>query len=147
MYQLPRCFIRIIISTVLLLSAAVVVSAQFKASIQGTVTDSTGGLVPEVKITLTNKETGKTQDTASSSEGFYLISGLAPGLYKLTAEKAGFKQKVFEDVAVSAETVRGLDVALEAGDIAASVTVSQDTETRLETENASENARDNYSRS
>jgi len=53
MNHLSMSFIRIIVSTILLLFAAGVVSAQFKASIQGTVTDSTGGLVPSVKITLT----------------------------------------------------------------------------------------------
>jgi len=112
--------------------------AQFKAGIQGTVTDSTGGLVPEAKITLTSKETAKTQETTSSSEGFYRLSSLAPGQYKLTVEKSGYKQKIFDDVTVSAETVRGLDVQLEPGDVTASVTVTSQGEAQLETENANE---------
>lgn len=111
-------------------------SAQFKAGIQGTVTDSGGGLIPEAKITLLNTETGKTQETTSSADGFYRLSGLAPARYKLTVEKAGYKQKVFDDVAVNAEAVQGLDISLEPGDITATVTVTQETGQILETENA-----------
>src|SRR5437667_9650707 len=73
-------------------------NAQFKAGIQGTITDSSGGLVPEAKITLTNNETGKVQETTSSAEGFYRLSGLAPGKYKLTVEKAGYRQKTFDSI-------------------------------------------------
>ena len=82
-------------------------NAQFKAGIQGTVTDSGGGLVPEAKVTLLNTETGKTQETTTSAEGFYRLSGLPPAKYKLTVEKAGYKQAVFDDVAVNAEATQG----------------------------------------
>lgn len=136
MYQLPRCFIRIIISTVLILSAAVVVSAQFKAGVQGTVTDSTGGLVPEAKITLTNTETGKSQETTSNAEGFYRFSSLAPGKYTLTSEKPGFKKSFLESVTIGAENVEGIDILLETGDVTATVTVTQEAASQLETENA-----------
>ena len=64
-------FVRVIICGLFLLCTVGVVNAQFKAGIQGTVTDSGGGLVPEAKVTLTNTETGKTQETTSSGEGFY----------------------------------------------------------------------------
>ncbi len=120
---------------ILLMSVAV--SAQFKAGIQGTVTDTTGGLVPEAKVTLTNTETGRAQEVTTSSEGFYRISGLAPGKYTLTTEKAGYKKSVLENVAVTAEAVQGIDVALEIGEVTATVTVDQETSTTLETENGS----------
>lgn len=130
--------VRIMMVGLFLLFVLGTANAQFKAGVQGTVSDTGGGLVPEAKITLTSKETGKTQDTTSSSEGFYRVSGLAPGQYKLTVEKAGYRQKIFDDVAVNAETVRGLDVVLEPGDVAASVTVTSEGEAQLETENANE---------
>ena len=76
----------------LILVPLTIANAQFKAGIQGTITDTGGGLVPDAKITLTNTETGKTQETTSSAEGFYRLSGLAPGKYKLTVEKAGYRQ-------------------------------------------------------
>src|SRR5260370_11757449 len=106
---------RVILCVLFLLLLAATANAQFKAGIQGTVKDTAGGLVPEAKITLTNTETGKTQEATSSDQGFYRLSGLAPGKYKLTIQKAGYKQQVFEDVSVNAETVQGIDVVLEAG--------------------------------
>ncbi len=130
------CLFRTILCGFFILCLSVAASAQFKAGIQGTVTDTGGGLVPEAKITLTNNETGKTQETTASAEGFYRLSGLAPGKYKMAVEKAGYKQKVFDNVVVNAEAVQGVDVALEAGDISATVTVTQDTVPILDTENA-----------
>jgi FlaG/FlaF family flagellin (archaellin) len=63
----------------ILLCAVVTAQAQFKAGIQGSVTDSSGGLVPEAKITLTSNETGKSQTTTTNDEGFYRLTGLPPG--------------------------------------------------------------------
>ncbi|MDQ2975702.1 MAG: carboxypeptidase-like regulatory domain-containing protein [Acidobacteriota bacterium] len=128
--------VRILMCGLFVLFAITTGQAQFKAGIEGTVTDTGGGLVQEAKVTLTNTETGKTQETTSSSEGFYRLSGLPPGKYKLTVEKAGYKQKVFDNVAVNAEAVQGIDVALEAGEVSATVTVTQETGTILQTENA-----------
>ena len=129
-------FVRVACCALMLTFLAGSAAAQFKASIQGTIKDATGALVPEAKITLTNPETGKSQETTASEEGFYRFSGLAPGKYKLTIEKAGYKQKVFDEVIVSAEAVQGIDVELEAGEVSATVTVTQTTEQTLETENA-----------
>src|ERR1700742_2032000 len=112
-----RSLYRTVVCGFFVLSLSVAASAQFKAGIQGTVSDNSGGLVPEVTITLTNNEKGKTQETKSSTEGFYRLSGLAPGKYKLAFEKEGYKQKLFENVLVNAEAVQGIDVALEVGDV------------------------------
>ncbi|MDQ3473503.1 MAG: TonB-dependent receptor, partial [Acidobacteriota bacterium] len=130
-------FLRVLLCGLFLLFAVGSVNAQFKAGIQGTVTDTSGGLVPEAKVTLSNTETGKAQEVTTNSEGFYRISNLAPGKYTLTTEKAGYKKSVLENVAVNAEAVQGIDVALEIGEVTATVTVDQGTTAALETENAS----------
>src|SRR6476659_1510058 len=128
--------VRVMVCGLILLSAMVTVQAQFKAGVQGTVTDTAGGLVPDAKVTLTNTETGKSQETTASAEGFYRFTGLPPGKYTLQVEKTGYTKKLFENVTINAESVQGVDVALEAGEVSATVTVTQDTAAILETENA-----------
>lgn len=127
--------VRIVACGVFILMSVLTTQAQFTAGIQGTVTDSTGGLVPDVKITLTNAATGKSQTTTASNEGFYRITGLSPGLYTLTAEKEGFKKQLFENVEINAEGTQGFDLVLTTGEIAETVTVTETATQALETEN------------
>ncbi|HYY56607.1 MAG TPA: carboxypeptidase-like regulatory domain-containing protein, partial [Pyrinomonadaceae bacterium] len=110
--------------------------AQFRAGLQGTVTDPNGAVVSGATVTLTNNETGKSQQVTTSEEGFYRFSSLAPGLYTLTGEQAGFSKTVLDSVNVSAEEVQGVDLVLQAGSVSEVVTVSADTAATLETENA-----------
>ena len=114
---------------------AVVANAQFKASIQGTVTDNAGSIVSNVTVTLTNTETGQTQQTVANDDGFYRFPGLAPGLYTISAEIEGFKKKTIEAIKVDAETLRGVDISLEAGVISEVVTVQAEN-VGLQTEDA-----------
>ncbi|MEO8648471.1 MAG: carboxypeptidase-like regulatory domain-containing protein, partial [Acidobacteriota bacterium] len=102
------------------------VNAQFRAGVQGTVTDSTGAVVPGATVVLMNKDTNQTQQTVASDDGFYRFSSLAPGNYQLSAEKAGFKKAVIDTLKVDAEAVKGQDIVLEAGVISETVTVQAD---------------------
>src|SRR5512143_468750 len=103
---------------------AVTAEAQFKASIQGTVNDTSGAVVSGVKITVTNTETGKSQETVTGDEGFYRVGGLAPGIYDLTAELTGFKKNVIRNIAIHAEEAQGVNITLATGPVSESVTVS-----------------------
>ncbi|HVF50580.1 MAG TPA: TonB-dependent receptor [Pyrinomonadaceae bacterium] len=115
---------------------AVGAQAQFRAGVQGTVTDATGAVIPEATVTLTNNETNRTQTTTSNEEGFYRFTGLAPGRYNISAEKTGFKKSVLENFVVNAEETQGADVVLSTGEVAESVTVTSNSAQALETENA-----------
>jgi hypothetical protein len=119
-----------------ILSAMITAQAQFRAGIQGTISDSSGALVPGAKVTLKDLETGKTQEVTSSDEGFYRITGLAPGRYELTVEKQGYKKSLSQNVTVAAETIQGADVILETGEVTATVTITAEATTQLQTENA-----------
>ncbi len=109
--------------------------AQFRAGVQGTVTDNVGGTVAGSKVTLTNKETNQSQQTQTSDEGFYRFTNLAPGLYTVTVEQQGFKKRVVNDIKVDAEALKGQDVTLEAGVISETVTVQAE-DVALQTEDA-----------
>ncbi|HEX8353657.1 MAG TPA: carboxypeptidase regulatory-like domain-containing protein, partial [Pyrinomonadaceae bacterium] len=127
---------RATLCALVLLSLAATARAQFRAAVQGTVTDPSGAVVPAAALTLRNNETGRTQTATSGDEGFYRISELPPGSSTLTVEKAGFKKTTFESLTVGAEQVQGVDVVLTAGEVAETVTVTDAQTAALETENA-----------
>ncbi len=117
--------------TILLLAGAVlfvtVAHAQFRAGIQGTVTDSTGAIVKGAKITVTSQETGASQEAITNDEGFYSVSHLGPGLYTINASLTGFKTKIIKDVQVAAEEMGGVSLILDAGAVTEQITVNGDT--------------------
>src|SRR6266702_2782056 len=91
--------------------------AQFRAGIQGTVTDTSGAVVPGVAITVANQEAGISQKAATDAGGFYAVTNLPPGRYTVTASLAGFKTKIIADVEVSAEAAQGVNLTLEPGEV------------------------------
>ena len=78
MFRLLTFSARVLVCGLFLLLPLASAHAQFRAGIQGTVADSSGGLLPDATVTLTNKETGAKQTTTTSGDGFYRISGLGP---------------------------------------------------------------------
>lgn len=128
--------VRLTMCGLFLMSAIITANAQFRAGVQGTVSDSAGALVPDARVILKDTETAKTQETTTSGEGFYRITGLAPGKYELTVEKTGYKKSISENVTINAENVQGIDVILEIGEVTATVTISDEVVAQLETENA-----------
>src|SRR3954468_19428993 len=83
-------------SVVLALSFASAVFAQTAgtATLVGTVTDSSGLVVPNAKVSVVNVDTAFLSETVTTAEGFYNVPYLAPGIYRLTVEAGGFKRHV-----------------------------------------------------
>lgn len=98
--------------------------AQYRAGIQGTVTDQQGAAVAGVTVTVKANDTGLTQTTTTDANGVYSVNRLAPGVYTVTAEKDGFQKNVTTDVTVQAEQVRSLDLTMQVGQVNQSVTVN-----------------------
>src|ERR1700760_497123 len=134
--RLSFCLARLAILSAILLSLSTVGLAQFKASIQGTVSDAKGGIVPGAKVTVANQDTGVSRDTSTSDQGFYRVDQLPPGNYSVTVSASGFKQSINRDIVVEAELPRGFDVQMEIGAVNEEVTVTASNE-GLQTEDAS----------
>ena len=109
--------------------------AQFKASLQGTVTDPKNEAVASAKVTITNQDTGVSHETVTSDQGFYRVNELPPGTYTVTVEASGFKKSISNGIIVHAEQPRGLDITLQLGANSESVTVTANADA-LSTENA-----------
>src|SRR4030088_1706687 len=129
-------FLSFTLCSLLALSLVFTTHAQFNAGLQGTVTDSSGAVVPDATVTLTNQETRRQQKTQTSGEGFYRFSGLAPGQYNVSIEKTGFKKFTREGIPVNAEKLEGSNFTLEMGEVTESVTVSGGGVAVLQTEQA-----------
>jgi carboxypeptidase family protein len=116
--------------TVVLCSA----SAQYRASIQGVVTDPQGAAVSAATVTLKNLETGQILTATTNENGIYNFNGLPPSQYTLTVEKAGFKKNVQDNVGVIAEQANAVNVELQVGEVTQSVTVSGESTALIDTE-------------
>lgn len=110
--------------------------AQFNASVTGTVTDTTGAVIPGARVTLTSDATHVTHSTVSSGQGFYQFSELPPGNYTVVVEASNFKKATYNNVAVTAETPRTVDAHLSAGAAAQTVVVNGNEIPALQTGNA-----------
>ncbi|MDQ3348877.1 MAG: TonB-dependent receptor, partial [Acidobacteriota bacterium] len=118
----------------LLLSSAAY--AQFDtASVVGTVTDNTGGVVPGATVTLSNMDTGITATRVSDENGSFEFSTVRVGRYKMTAELQGFSIASTENIAVTVGARQRLDLQLRPGNLTETVEVTG-AATRLETDSS-----------
>src|SRR5713226_8199228 len=123
---------------VLLLSlCAVSTYAQYRASIQGVVTDPDGATVSGATLTLTNLETNQKLTATTNDSGIYNFNALPPSKYSLTVEKTGFRKRVLENVGVIPEQANALNLQLEVGQVTEVVSVSGDSTPLIDTETAS----------
>jgi outer membrane receptor protein involved in Fe transport len=96
-------------------------------SIGGTVVDSSGGMVADAKVTITDSGRNIVYSTTTNSSGAFMQSHLIIGTYKVQVEAAGFKTAVQEKVEVAVDTVQTLDITMQPGDIKQTVTVTGET--------------------
>jgi hypothetical protein len=83
-----------------------------RAGVSGTVTDTSGGVLPQTHITAVDAATGLKRETVSSSTGTYDIPELPVGIYTITFEHAGFKSLTFVDVEEVIGRTRTLNATL-----------------------------------
>ena len=93
-------------------------------AIVGTVTDSSGAVVPKVSVTLTNQETGVTSEDHTNQAGNYAFRVLVPGAYKITVTAPGFETFQETDIPVQVSQTNTRDVVLTVGQTKTAVTVS-----------------------
>ncbi len=112
----------LVLFSILVLALALPTLAQ-EATIVGTVTDPSGAFVPGVKIMVINSDTGQARNISSNEAGQYVVSGLIPGKYTVSAESSGFKKFEQKDVALNVGDRLRVDVALQVGAASESVNV------------------------
>ena len=68
------------------------------ATLSGVVTDTSGALVPNAAITITNTDTGTTRNVTTNTEGFYSAPNLNPGNYEVKVAAKGFATSLQKDL-------------------------------------------------
>src|SRR5579862_661905 len=86
--------------------------AQGLSGMTGTVTDASGAVVPEAKVTVTNNSTNVVHTAVTTSQGTYFITDLIPGSYTVKIEKQGFETAVLENVNVYVSQTASGDAVL-----------------------------------
>src|SRR5579871_2788197 len=132
-------FRHVTIVVCLVLSAALA-HAQYRTSIQGVVTDTTGAVIPGANLTLTNPATGEKQVRTSDANGVYNFNALPSAVrFRLEVDKDGFQKKIIDNLQLIPEQPNAINVQMEVGSAAQSVTVNAETTPVLDTETASVN--------
>ncbi len=94
------------------------------ATISGTVTDSTGAVVPGAAVSVRQVETGITHAATTDGAGRYRVSSLESGNYEVSANLTGFQSMVRSGITLSIGREAVVDFALQVGAVAESVTVT-----------------------
>ena len=99
-------------------------SQAVSATIVGTVTDSSGAVVPKASVTVTEVNTGVSRGASSSVAGVYSIPYLSPGKYKVEITAPGFKKNIRDNILLDVAASVRVDAALEVGVVSDSVQIT-----------------------
>src|ERR1039458_5212698 len=105
------------------LAAAVGWSQAVNATLLGTVTDATGAVVPNAKVTVTETQTGIIHASKSNESGNWVVPDLPPGAYEVDVEAAGFKKELRKDIALLVNTSTRVDIQLQPGNVTETIEV------------------------
>lgn len=106
------------------------------SSLSGTITDPSGAVLPNAKVTAHNEATGQDRSVTTSASGSYTIPNLVTGNYTIRVEAQGFSSAVQQGTHIDPNIGSRYDVSLKAGETSTNITVQADTNT-LQTESAS----------
>ncbi|MFB3902689.1 MAG: carboxypeptidase regulatory-like domain-containing protein [Acidobacteriota bacterium] len=95
-------------------------------SIVGTVTDSTGGVIPGCTVTVTSEDTGARRTTTTSDQGTFSFELLRVGQYAVEAEMTGFKKARVSDILLQVDQTVRTNLSLEVGEMSQTVNVTSE---------------------
>jgi len=121
---MPRIRTVFVLLALALACAVLAYSQAVTATLLGTVTDATGAVVPNAKVTLTEENTGLSKVVQTNESGNFTFPDISPGRYSVTAESAGFKKEIRKGTDVAANSSVRVDLRVQPGNIAESVEVT-----------------------
>jgi Carboxypeptidase regulatory-like domain len=101
-------------------------SAQGQTQILGTVTDTTGAVVPGAQVVVSNDETGQSRAVVTNASGDYTATALNIGQYTVRCKQTGFKESVRTSITLNVNDTLRIDFHMELGTVDQSVTAQAD---------------------
>ena len=133
-----------VLALVMVLALAPSVMAQSTTgSILGDASDLSGAVLPGATIRVTNNATGATREALTNEVGAFRFSGLAPANYAVTVEFPGFRSATRPSVTLAVGGTTKVDFQLEVGQLAESITVTEEAPLVQTTENTIQAVVDN----
>src|SRR4051812_32308002 len=114
----------LLLPVLILASVAPAFAQAASASISGTITDSQGGVLPGVTLTVQNAESGVVRTSVTETDGKYRVAGLSPGRYNMTADLPGFQMVAVKDITLQIGQDYSRDFQLALSTLQESVTVT-----------------------
>jgi hypothetical protein len=133
--KLWRFSIVVVLGTLLFGHSTPVRGQAVNATLLGTVTDSSGAAVANVKVTITETNTGITRFSQTNDSGNYVFPDLPPGTYTVTSEQPGFKRESRAGIDLIVNSTERVDLVLQPGNMSETITVEAETPI-LQTERA-----------
>src|SRR5208282_1587043 len=127
--SMPSRILRsLLVSLALLVSVSLSLYGQSTyGSITGSVTDASGAIVTDAKVTLTNQGTAEKRTQSTGADGLFTFVNLFPGQYRIDVEKPGFKHFVRGAVTVEVQQTSTIAAALQVGEVSQVVEVTAET--------------------
>ena len=126
--SLPQFFsplVQICGALLMVVFACFIVSGQtISGRINGTVTDSSGAVIPGATVTITNIATNAPRTAVTDDSGFYTVTSLPVGTYTVTVERNGFKKANQTGNALTADQRLTVNITLEPGNVTETVEVT-----------------------
>jgi hypothetical protein len=129
-------FLALVVPAVFFLTSATLHAQADTGSIQGTIKDQTGAVIPGAKVILTNEGTNLTITFTAGGDGSYIFSPVKIGVYSVSAESPGFAKAVQTHVTLEIQQQRVVDLTLNPGTVTQTIEVTG-APPALQTQNAS----------
>lgn len=118
-------FICILLFTIIIGVAATTLAQTTSGRISGTVSDSTGAVIPNANVVVSNPATSFSRTVVTDENGFYVVTNVPVGIYRVSVEAQNFKTSVKTENTLSADQRLTVDFVLEAGQVSEIVEVTQ----------------------
>jgi hypothetical protein len=135
--KFSRMFAYATLALTCLLVLCPLAQAQYRTSIQGVVTDSTGAVIPGATLTLTNPATNEKQVRTSNEAGVYNFNALAAARFRMEVVAKGFEKKVIDNLEFIPEQANALNIQLSVGTESQVINVDASAAPAIDTQTAS----------